>query len=206
MQVVDIDQDSPKWLEFRRGKITGSKLNDIVVKRGTAKKDGFYELIAERLSLDELTDELPMDRGHRLEVEAVEQLEEVLGYTFNKKPGMWISDIDENIAISPDGGRKVGKHYKEAVEVKCLAGKHHLRAIEENKIPDKYWLQVVQYFVVNERLEVLHFVFYDPRVMARPLHVIKVERETIADEIQYYIDYEISLLKEVDECVERLAF
>ena len=39
------------WAEARRGKITGTRLKDIIVKRGTGKKIGFYELIAERLGI-----------------------------------------------------------------------------------------------------------------------------------------------------------
>ena len=33
MKVVNIDQNSEQWLELRKGKITGSKLKDIVVEK-----------------------------------------------------------------------------------------------------------------------------------------------------------------------------
>ena len=51
----------------REGKITGSRLKDIIVKRGTGKKIGFYSLIAEKLGIPAEEGETPMERGSRLE-------------------------------------------------------------------------------------------------------------------------------------------
>ena len=69
------------WLIARRGKITGSALKDIIVKRGTGKKIGFYKLIAERLAIPDGTEESAMDRGTRLEIEALERFEKETGKT-----------------------------------------------------------------------------------------------------------------------------
>ena len=53
-------------------RITGTRLKDLVVKRGTGRKIGFYELIAERIAIPP-SGENVMDRGKRLEDEAVER-------------------------------------------------------------------------------------------------------------------------------------
>ena len=39
-----------EWLKSREGRITGSKLKDIIVKRGTGKKKGYYQLIADKIA------------------------------------------------------------------------------------------------------------------------------------------------------------
>ena len=206
MKVVNVQQNTPEWIQMRQGRITGSKLKDLVVERGNSKKDGFYELIAERLSLPEEGDEQAHDRGHRLEEEALDRFAELSGKEVEKNCGMWLSDVDPNIAVSPDGCIKSRGKIREACEVKCLSGKHHLRAIIEDSIGNGFKKQVIQYFVVNEDLKKLYFIFYDPRIAVRPLHVIEFRRMDLEEEIEYYLNYEIKLLAEVNEIVERLAF
>lgn len=210
MQVIKIDQDSPEWMDLRLGRITGSKLDGLVQKRSSKfKKDGFYQLIADRLAIEDEIDEDARDRGHRLEQEAIEQVKDQLGKNLDIdiKPGVWVSDIDENIILSPDGGIKNEEgEYTRAIEVKCFDAKNHLRAIVENRVPIKYWLQVIQYFIVNEILETLYVVFYDPRIKVRPLHVITIERDDVEKEVEEYKQYEIDLLKEIDEIIESLTF
>lgn len=205
MRIIDIDQNSDEWLELRKGKITGSKLKDIVVKRGTSKKIGFYQLIADKLAL-EPEDEFALDRGHRLEHEAIEQFELLTGKSVNKDVGLCISDVSDDIALSPDGLIEVDGEYKEAVEVKCLGSARHIQAIVENQVPDDFKPQMMQYFIVNELLTTLHFVFYDPRVIAKPVHVITVNRSDIEEDIEFYRDYQIKTLKQIDDIVTNLAF
>lgn len=213
MKIVQVEQNSPEWLEMRKCKITGSKLKDLIVKRGTGKKIGFYQLIADRLAVEDGSVD-GRDRGHNLENEAIEEFEKLTGKTVNKDCGMWLSDIDENIAVSPDGGiavevdvdDKMTVIYPEAVEVKCLGSARHIEAILTNKIPSEYEDQGLQYFIVNEELETLYFIFYDPRIVAKPLHVIELHRQSWLADIESYRDYQIGVLKEVDEAVAKLAF
>ena len=207
MKILDVKQNTPEWIDFRRGKITGSKLKDLVVKRGTGKKDGFYELLAERLAVLDDGISSDRDRGHTLEEEALQLFEDTTGLIVEKDCGMWVSDDNDNIAISPDGAIKDDTGvYSEAIEVKSLSAKNHLRAIVENRIDAGFQLQVLQYFIVNEDLQVLHFVFYDPRVTAKPFHVIDFTREELEGDINLYKQYELDTLKEIDEWVEKLAF
>lgn len=189
------------WLEARKTKITGSRLKEIVVKRGTTMKIGFYELIAERLALPSV-EENPMDRGHRLEEEALEVFEKETGKTVDKSLIMWVREDNESIAISPDG--VIGD--TEAVEVKCLASSRHLEALINSKIPDEYEFQVLQYFIVNELLETLYFVFYDPRLSVKQYFCIPVTRASLEEDIKVYFDYQENVLKQVDDIVNSLTF
>lgn len=202
MKRLQLEQNTDEWLEWRKGKITGSRLKNLIVKRGDGKKIGFYELLAERLSTDNSKVEDPMQRGHDLEQEAIEQFEELTGMKVNPDCGVWVSDEDEYIALSPDG--EINE--EEAVEVKCLASARHLQALIEQKIPSDYEEQVVQYFIVNEKLLALHCIFYDPRIACKPLHYITVNRVDIEDKIQSYAAYQRATLKEIDDIITELTF
>lgn len=199
--IIQKFENETDWLEAREGRITGTKLKDILVKRGTGRKIGFYQLIADRLAIKD--DENPMDRGHRLEAEAIDILSEKTGIEFIKDLVIISREDNPNIAWSPDG---YTKDLKTGVEVKCLRSAVHLMAIIEDKIPLEYREQSVQPFIVDDKLMKLYFVFYDPRVMSRPFHVIEVHRSDVEAEILLYKEYEEKTLKEVNEWVERLAW
>jgi hypothetical protein len=206
MKIIEVEQNTNEWLEARKGKITGSKLKDIVVKRGNGKKIGFYQLIADRLAIEEAYID-PRERGHSLEHEALEMFEKQTDLVVDKDVGLCVSDINENIAISPDGliADDDGK-YTSAVEVKCLGSARHIEAVLTDKVPDEYYAQAVQYFVVIDELEVLYFSFYDPRVTAKPFHIVQVTREDVEADVEFYRDYQKDTLKEVEEALAKLAF
>lgn len=192
--------DRDAWLAARRGKITGSRLKDIITKRGNGKKIGFYELIAERLGIP-ADGENPMDRGTRLEPEALALFEKETGKKLDTSLILWTRDDREDIAISPDG--IIGK--TEAVEAKCLASARHIEAFLTEKIPAEYHEQGLQYFIVNDKLRKLHFAFYDPRLLAKPFFIITLNRKDLEEEIAEILEYERTTLTEIDDIVATLS-
>ena len=188
------------WAEARRGKITGTRLKDIIVKRGTGKKIGFYELIAERLGIPS-DGEDPMERGLRLESEAIARFEQKTGKKVNKELVIWTRDDDESIAISPDGF--IGK--KEAVEVKCLSSARHIQAVIENKVPDDYEYQILQYFIVNDDLKTLYFLMYDPRIVAKDYICFQVHRKDVQGDVDTYLQFQKETMAEVIQWTEKLS-
>jgi len=193
--------DKEEWLNSRIGKITGSRLKDIVTKRGAGKKIGFYELIAERLGIP-AGSENPMDRGTRLESEAVEAFEKETNKKVDAGLYIWVRDDNENIAISPDG--VIGK--TEALECKCLSSARHIEAFLTQQVPSEYEFQKLQYFIVNDKLKTLYFAFYDPRLLAKPFFYLTIQRKDLEEEIKQYLEYQKQTLKEVDEIVNQLTF
>jgi len=200
---VDLEQGSEEWLEYRKGKISGTILGDVYSKRG-GRKIGFYQLIADRLGL-EPDDENRMDRGLRLEDEAIEEFEKQTGLKV-EQDGICVSDFDERVINSPDGLIEKDGKYIGAVEIKCISPARHIQAIVEKKIPAEFESQVIQYFVVNDDLETLYFIFYDPRITCKPYYCIEVKREEVKDKIEFFKNWQIETLKEIDEIVESLAF
>ena len=181
------------WLEARKGKITGTRLKDLILKRSTKPKLGFYEIIAERIAIP-ATQENVMDRGHRLEEEAMERFMVETKKKVNMDLVIWQRDDDSNIAISPDGF--IGK--TEAVEVKCLSSSRHIEAWLTKEIPSEYECQKLQYFIVNDKLKKLYFIFYDPR-MPKDLFWIEVNRKDVNEKVKEYLLLEKEALKRMEK-------
>ena len=192
-----------EWLEGRMGRIMGTRLKDLVVKRGTKPKKGFYEVIAERVAIPS-NGENVMDRGHRLETEAIERFEKETNKTINTDLVIWSRKDNEDIAISPDGFID-GKKITEACEVKCLNSASHIEAYLTKEIPSEYEYQKLQYFIVNDDLQVLYFIFYDPR-MPKDFFYFTITRESVKEQIEEYLKLERETLEEIKRIETELTF
>jgi len=194
-------ENEKEWLSAREGKITGTKLKDITPKqRGSGYRAGFYKLIAEKIAVPPTT-ELAIDRGKRIEEEAIESFSKETGLKVDTSLVLWQREDNTDIAISPDGF--IGE--KEAVEVKCLNSENHIQTYLEGEIPSDYICQVYHYFIVNDSLEKLYFVMYDPRVTI-DLFYFTVERKQIESEIKEHRGYIDEALKKLEEIERELTF
>ena len=193
-------EDKESWEEARIGKITGTKLKDLISLKGSVKK-GFWKLVAERLSLP-ADDENAMERGIRLEEEAIKEFEKETGKKVDNSLIIWVSDENDSIAVSPDG--IIGK--TEALEIKCLNSASHIEALLTQELPDEYEFQVLQYFIVNPKLKTPYFGFYDPRVLAKPFFYFTINRKDKEKEIEFYKKEQLEILKKVEEIVLKLTF
>ena len=164
------------------------------------QKITFYKLIAERLANKrEKID--PMERGHILEPKAIEEFEKETGKKVDNSLMIWIKDDNESIAISPDG--MIGE--TEAVEVKCLSSERHIESYLKNEMPKEYFEQMLQYFIVNEKLETLYFCMYDPSLIVKQLFYFTFERKDLGFEIGKYLFIQENALKMVNKAVNDLT-
>lgn len=201
--IIETFEDRWSWLEARRGKITGSRLESVLTRRGEGYKIGVYELIAEKLGLS-VEKEDPLERGHRLEPEAIARFAADTGKTLNTTMVLWKREEDEDIALSPDA---YTEDLTEAVEAKCLSSAKHLKTFFEQKLPEaEYESQALQYFIVNEKLETLYFVFYDPRLVAKDFFYLTITRKEKLAEIETYLAKEAAIMQYVREKVNELSF
>jgi predicted phage-related endonuclease len=195
-------QTEESWLEARNGKITGTKLKDIIsLRKMEGKKKGFYQIIAEKVLVPEELFENPIERGKRLEGEAIARFEKETKKKVDNSLVMWVSDENEDMAISPDG--IIGK--TEAIEVKCINPASHIEAWLTQKIPSEYNFQVLQYFIINEKLKTLYIAFFDPRIPAKDFFYLTVERKDLEEDIEKYKAIEIETLKEINKIVKELT-
>jgi putative phage-type endonuclease len=202
MKIVKFKNEKD-WLDYRQGKITGTKLKEIIVMRGKQEKIGFYKLIADKIALPKNEDETGLERGHNLEKIAIEKYSEKINKKIDTSLLIWEADFNENIAISPDGIIDEA----EAVECKCLSSEKHIEAYLTQKISNDYYYQVLQYFIVNSDLQKLHFIFYDDRMPDKiKLFVIIKTREELKEDIEKWKEYEINKINEINKIVEELSF
>lgn len=231
------------WEQDRKGKITGSTLDDVFsvkevtkedimkvldvheieykktakkeelmalvpedasdeVKAKLVKKLQFYELVAHKVSVPEEGMEDPMERGSRLEEEALKVFAEKFGKKVSNELVMWVSDANDSLAYSPDGVISE----EEVVETKCLSSAWHLYIHYEKDIPSQYRKQNLQAFIVNDKLQKLHFVCYDPRIPSLPIHWTTITREDVENDIALYKQYELQLMEELNALVTELTF
>ena len=198
-QYNEIKQGTLEWHQIRKGKITGTVLKAIM---GTtkARQEAIYEIIGERLTVgvDEGY-ENAMDRGTRLEPDAIAIFELETGKQV-ERTGFCEDEENSLICNSPDG--LIGK--TEAIETKCMGGKNHVKMWLTNKIPDEYEWQSIQYFVVNHKLETLYFVGYNPDIPVHPIHIIELKRKDVEREIEEARTAQNTFLKEVEGELSKL--
>lgn len=195
------------WLNARLGKITGSRLKDVLPGKDGGIKKGRWQLVAERLigsaAIDD--DEKAMDRGTRLEPEALERFTKETGIKLDTSLVMWEREDDSSVAISPDGfkGKTIG------AEAKCLNAASHIEARVTNKIPKNtagYEEQAIQYFIVNDKLKTLYFIFYDPRFpKGLDFFYLTINRKEIKKQVEEYLQEQREALKWARDIVNSLT-
>lgn len=123
---------------------TEEKAEEYRVKAEQAKRDNerlkvnldFWQFLADMIA-EQPDGEPPMERGHRLEntniMMACEKLD-ISPDIVEFDAGMWVSDVDDRIAVSPDAHAKPqinGVEYNPtfAFEAKSLGTKYHLQTV-----------------------------------------------------------------------------
>lgn len=137
MKIIRLSQtdDREAWLEERRSRIMGTKFDKIAPlqrqREGTTTPVGFWDLLAEFISIAPDSTKKSMDRGHEVELNAVKGAVALLGLdpdTIDYDPGMWVSDFDDHVGSSPDAAEK-SERPTFAIEAKCFDSGKHLRTI-----------------------------------------------------------------------------
>lgn len=177
----DIKQGTPEWNALRIGRVTGTRMKDLLAANNLPLVD---KLIAERVS--ERTKEFykseEMERGNDMEPIAIQAYEEYTGLKV-EKVGFLVSNKFDWFGVSPDGLISDNGVYKKAIEVKCPDTHNHVKYIRQGSVPSEYWSQILSGFIVNESLEEMDFISYDNRFHYQPLFIVTTKRVDIAEEI-----------------------
>jgi len=198
-----IEQGSPEWQALRIGKLTASRVADMLatVKTGesASRKNLKADLIVERLT-NQKTESFTsgaMNRGIETEPQARAAYEVKTGNFVDQ-----IAFVDhpsiKMFGCSPDGL----VDNEGAIEIKCPNSATHLEYLETQTIPKKYITQMQTQLCVTGR-KWCDFVSFDPR-LPEPLNllIIRVERD---DEYISMIESEaIKFLQEVQDKVDNL--
>jgi putative phage-type endonuclease len=199
-----IEQGTHEWLSQRLGKVTASRVADVMAttKTGVSASRANYmaELIAERLTGEggEFYVNSAMERGTQLEPIARSCYEFETGDAVEPAPFVAHPFI-ANSGASPDGF--VGE--LGLIEIKCPGSPKHIATITGGSIDGKYVKQMQWQMACTNR-EWCDFVSYDPRLpVEMQLHIRRVNRDgkMIAEMEEAVRDF----LSELDAVVIKLT-
>ena len=199
----DIEQGTDEWFAIRCGKVTASRVADVIAttKTGYSASRANYEaqLICEILTGKpaESYSNAAMQWGTETEPLARAQYELKTGEMVNQV-GFVVHPMIEQAGASPDG--LVGS--EGLIEIKCPNTSTHLDTLLAQKVPSKYITQMTWQMVCTGR-KWCDFVSYDPRLPENlQLFVQRIELdEDYAKKLQNEV---VMFLVEVNEKVEKL--
>jgi putative phage-type endonuclease len=181
-----IEQGTEAWHQLRLGKVTASRVADIMAKTktGVSASRGNYliELALQRVTgnIEPMYTNEAMQWGTATEPQA-RVAYEVKTSNFVDQIAFVEHDIIEWFGCSPDG--LVGKDG--LIEIKCPNSATHWATIKDGKPPNKYVIQMQTQMACTSR-KWCDFVSFDPRMPERSqLFICRVERdEKMIDEIE----------------------
>lgn len=198
-----MEQRSDEWYEARLGKVTASRLDDVMatIKKGEAAARANYriEIVSERLTGERMLSftSQAMQWGVYNERAAIAAYELETGRIVSDV-GFVVHPVIADSGASPDG--LVGDDG--LIEIKCPETKAHVNTLLQKKAPAQYIPQIQWQMACTGRKWV-DFVSYDPRMPSNlKLAIIRVDRD---DElIEKYEQEVINFLSEVSETINLL--
>jgi len=199
----EIIQGSPEWFAIRVGKVTASRVADVVAKTktgwGASRANYMAELIAERLTGEaaEKFSNAAMAWGTEKEPDARAAYEfftdsAVTEVGFASHPSIAMTGASPDGLVAEDG----------QVEIKCPNTATHLDTLLSQAVPSKYVTQMQWQMACTGR-KWCDFVSYDPRLPeTMSLFVKRVERD---DKLIAELEKDVSgFLAELDDKLSKL--
>lgn len=199
----EIIQGSPEWHALRVGKVTASRVADVVAKTksgpSTSRANYMAELIAERLTGEaaERFTNAAMNWGTEKEPDARAAYEFFRDATvdevaFVPHPSMAMTGASPDGLVGVDG----------LVEIKCPNTATHLETLLSQSVPAKYVTQMQWQMACTGR-KWCDFASYDPRMPEEmSLFVKRVDRD---DKLIAELEKDVSsFLAEIDEKLSKL--
>lgn len=203
MKIIDFPQGSPEWLAARAGRVTASRIADVMAKiksgEAAARRDYRAQIVAEILTGKPLEDgyiNAEMQWGLDQEPLARSAYEMAKGVLVDQV-GLVIHPTIDRAGASPDGvSGKIG------LEVKCPKTATHLQYLLDGVAPAKYQPQMLWQMACMET-EACDFVSFDPRLSPElQLFVVRFQRdEKRIKEMEAEVE---TFLGEIDEVLGKL--
>lgn len=186
-----MEQRTEEWFAARLGKVTASRVADVVARTKSgysASRDNYMaELICERLTgtKGEFFQNAAMVWGTEQEPRARAAYESAKGVLVEEVGFVPHTSI-EDAGASPDGQVEDDG----LVEIKCPNTNTHLDFLLSNKIPDKYVTQMMWQMACTNR-QWCDYVSFDPRLPENMM--IKIVRVRRDDTLIKNLENEVSL-------------
>lgn len=199
----NVEQGSPEWLALRCGKVTASRVADVIARTktgwGASRANYMAELICERLTGQPapmfVNDAMRWGTEKEPEARAAYEFRfncDVAQIGFVPHPAIEMSGASPDGLVGDDG----------LVEIKAPNTATHLDTLLNQSVPSKYITQMLWQMACTGR-QWCDFVSYDPRLPPHmQMFVKRVERDdkAISEMEQAVGDF----LKEIDAKIEAL--
>jgi len=201
MKVLSMPQGSPEWLAARAGKVTASRISDVMAAKTTAAYKNYQaQIVAEILTgqpQESGFTNAAMQWGTEQEKFARAEYEMACDWTVDEI-GIVLHPTIERGAASPDGLVSTNG----LVEIKCPKTATHLQTLVDKKQPRQYENQMLWQIACTGR-EWCDFVSYDPRLPEDlQLFVHRFDRDDKRiEEIEAAVT---QFLSEVDEMIDNI--
>lgn len=191
------DQRSPEWFAARAGKVTASRVADVMAKTksgyAASRKNYMAELLCQRLTgtVEESYSNAAMQRGTELEPVARSAYEVDIG-AMVQECGLIIHPTIASFGASPDG--LVG--LDGLVEIKCPNTATHIDFLRSGKPDGRYLWQMAAQMACTNR-DWCDFVSYDDRMPEWAQYKrVRIERD---------MEKEAEMLSEINLFLQELA-
>ena len=172
-----MDQRTPEWFAARCGKVTASRMADVVAKTakgyGASRANYMAELVVERLTGK------PTEGFTNAAMQWGTDQEPFARDAYSAKTGELVTEVGfvnhpriENAGASPDGIVGTG-----LVEIKCPNTASHIEYLMSKEPPQKYYYQM-QWQMACAMAEFCDWVSYDPRMPQElQLLIVRIYRD-----------------------------
>jgi len=199
-----MEQRSPEWYAARLGRVTASRVADIIAKTksgySASRANYMAELVCERLTgkQGDFYQNAAMVWGTETEPMARSAYEAHSGNLVTET-GLVLHTSIADAGASPDGLIDEDG----LVEIKCPNTSTHIDTLLDEKVPSKYVTQIMWQMACTER-KWCDFVSFDPRMPEyMQIFVKRVERD---DDMIIELEREVEkFLSELDEKINKLS-
>jgi putative phage-type endonuclease len=204
-----IEQRTEEWFQQRLGKVTASRISDVIAKTktgvSTSRQNYLVQLVSERLTGkkgDSYVNQAMLDG---IEREGAARALYMLNNDVSViEVGFFDHPVIANSGASPDGAVESSESGKYAglIEIKCPIETTHTNTLMNKSVPSKYIPQI-QWQMACTNAKWVDFVSYNPNFPVElQLFVSRVERN---DELIKELEAEvIKFLDEVDQTIIKL--
>jgi putative phage-type endonuclease len=169
MPVINLEQGSKEWLDYRRRKVMAT---DTPIILGSNRWKTAFELWEEKLELKEPQEiNEAMLRGQQLEEEARKLASSLTLIDF--RPAVIESIKYPWLAASLDGLGWLNNQY--ILEIKCPKERTHLEAIDG--ILPSYHLDQIQHQLLCSQADICYYFSYRPEYKKNPYTIIAIRRD-----------------------------
>jgi putative phage-type endonuclease len=206
-----IEQRTEEWFQQRLGKVTASRISDVIAKTktgvSTSRQNYLVQLVSERLTGkkgDSFVNQAMLD-GIERESAARELYMLTRGVSVTEV-GFFDHPVIKNSGASPDGAVNAEEDGKYAglIEIKCPIETTHTNTLMSKSVPSKYIPQIQwQMASVSPNVKWCDFISYNPNFPdTMQLFVARVDRDdTYIGELEAEV---IKFLDEVEQTIIKL--